>query len=138
MTSEGSTSGASHFFLNAMRIVVALMFMQHGAQKLFGAFTEREPVALLSQIGLAGVLEVFGGALILAGLLTRPVAFLLAGEMAVAFFQAHLPRGWVPIMNGGELPVLYCWIFLFLAANGGGAFSIDGWLAARGRDRLAG
>jgi putative oxidoreductase len=78
------------------------------------------------------VLEVFGGALLLLGLFTRPVAFLLAGEMAVAYFMAHAPRGFWPILNGGELPILYCFLFLFLAAYGGGPWSLD---AARHRDR---
>lgn len=72
------------------------------------------------------------------GLFTRPVAFLLAGEMAFAYFMAHFPRGWVPVMNGGELSVLFCWTFLFLAANGGGSFSLDGLLAARRAAKTAG
>ncbi len=131
MTSEGTRSGISHFFLNALRIVVALMFMQSGAQKLFAVFGAESAVEFMTQGWWAGVLEFYGGGLILLGLWTRPVAFLLAGEMAVAFFHAHLPRGWVPIMNGGERAVLYCWIFLFLAANGGGSFSLDGLLARR-------
>lgn len=123
--------GAPEFFLNAMRVVFGLMFMQHGAQKLFAVFGREEAVALFSQMGLAGVLEFFGGALIVVGFLTRPVAFVLAGQMAWAYFQAHAPRGWVPIVNRGELAVLYCWAFLFFAANGGGRFSVDGWLARR-------
>ena len=131
MTSEGSRSGISHFFLNAMRIVVALMFMQHGAQKLFAVFGYESPAEFMTQFWFAGVLEFFGGGLILLGLWTRPVAFLLAGEMAVAYFQSHLPRGWIPIMNQGELPILFCGIYLFLAANGGGSFSLDGLLARR-------
>jgi putative oxidoreductase len=81
-------------------------------------------------MGVAGVLEAFGGALLLLGLFTRPVAFLLAGEMAVAYFMAHAPRGFWPILNGGELPALYCFLFLYLAAAGGGPWSVD---AARSR-----
>lgn len=135
MTSEGSRSGMPHFFLNTMRIAVALMFMQHGVQKLFGGFGASSTADFLTQRWLAGVLELWGGSFILLGLFTRPVAVVLAGEMAVAFLQAHLPRGWVPIMNGGELAVLYCWTFLFLAANGGGSFSVDGWWAARRRSK---
>ena len=77
------------------------------------------------------MLELYGGGFILFGLWTRPVAFLLAGEMAVSYFQAHFPRDWVPIVNRGELTVLYCWVFSFIAANGGGSFSLDGFLAAR-------
>ncbi len=131
MTSEGTRSGISHFFLNALRIVVALMFMQNGAQKLFAVFGAEAAVEFMTQGWWAGVLELYGGGLVLLGLWTRPVAFLLAGEMAVAFFQAHFPGGWVSIMNRGERAVLYCWIFLFLAANGGGSFSLDGLLARR-------
>ena len=131
MTSEGTRSGISHFFLNALRIVVALMFMQHGAQKLFAVFGPENAVELMSQRWWAGVLEFYGGGLILVGLWTRPVALLLAGEMAVAYFQVHVPGGWIPIVNRGELAVLFCWTFLFFAANGGGSFSLDGLLAAR-------
>ena len=131
MSTRYDQAAMSELFLNAMRIVFGLMFMQHGAQKLFAMFGREEAVALFSQMGLAGVLEFFGGGLIVLGLLTRPVAFVLAGQMAWAYFQAHLPQGWVPIMNRGELAVLYCWAFLFLAAHGGGSFSLDGLLAKR-------
>ena len=119
------------FSLNALRIVTGLLFMQHGAQKLFAWFGREEPVALVSQMGLAGVLEFFGGLMIVLGILTVPVALILAVEMLWAYFQAHLPRGWVPIMNGGELSLLYAFIFIFLGANGGGSFSLDGWLKGR-------
>ena len=137
MITDATEDRLSEFFLNAMRIVFGLMFMQHGAQKLFAMFGREEAVQLFSQMGLAGVLEFFGGALIVLGLLTRPVAFLLAGEMAWAYFQAHFPRGWLPIVNRGETVVLFCWAFLFLAANGGGSFSLDGLIAARKRDNTA-
>lgn len=137
-TSEGARTGISHFALNAMRIVFGLMFMQHGAQKLFAVLGREEAAELLSQLWFAGVLEFWGGLLIVLGLFTRPVAFVLAGEMAWAYFQAHFPRGWVPIENGGERAVLFCFVFLFLAANGGGAFSLDGWLKARRRNVPAG
>jgi putative oxidoreductase len=119
--------------LNALRIVFGLMFMQHGAQKLFGLLGAQGAAEFPSQFWWAGVLESFGGLLIVIGAFTRPVAFILASEMAVAFFQAHLPRGWVPIMNGGELAVLFCFAWLHLAASGGGSFSVDGLLAARRR-----
>ncbi len=137
MITDATEDRISEFFLNAMRIVFGLMFMQHGAQKLFAMLGREEAVQIFSQMGLAGVLEFFGGALIVLGLLTRPVAFLLAGEMAWAYFQAHFPRGWVPIVNRGETVVLFCWAFLFLAANGGGSFSLDGLIAARKRDNTA-
>ncbi|MDA0312730.1 MAG: DoxX family protein [Gemmatimonadetes bacterium] len=138
MTSEGARSGIPHFFLNALRIVVALMFMQHGATKLLMIFGAESAAEFLTQRWFAGVLELYGGGLLVVGLFTRPVAFLLAGEMAFAYFMAHFPRGWVPVMNGGELSVLFCWTFLFLAANGGGSFSLDGLLAARRAAKTAG
>jgi putative oxidoreductase len=112
-----------------LRIGAGLLFMEHGLQKLFGWFGGMDgagaTVSLVSQMGLAGVLETFGGLLLVLGLLTRPVAFLLAGEMLVAFFQAHLPRGGVPLQNGGEVPLLYMLVFLFFVAHGAGPFSLD-------------
>lgn len=86
----------------------------------------------------AGVIETIGGALIILGLFTRPVAFILAGEMTVAYFRSHMPQGAWSIMNGGERAALYCWIYLFFEVNGAGAFSIDGLLRARRRSRVAG
>lgn len=113
--------------LSIMRIVTGFLFMPHGAQKLFGlpADPAKEPVALFSLMGLAGVLELFGGALILLGLFTRPVAFLLSGLMAAAYFMVHAPREFWPILNGGELAVFYCFVYLYLAAAGGGPWSLD-------------
>ena len=120
------------YLRSLLRIVAALLFMAHGTQKLFAWPIDepRDPAPLLSLMGVAGVLETFGGALLLLGLFTRPVAFLLAGEMAVAYFMSHAPRGFWPILNGGELPALYCFVFLYLAAAGAGPWSID---AARSR-----
>jgi len=129
-------SRPSEIALNLMRIVFGLMFMQHGAQKLFALFGREQPVEILSQWGAAGILEFWGGLLIVIGLFTRPVAFLVAGEMAVAYFQFHFPRGWIPIMNRGEAVVLFCFAWLFVAAHGGGSFSLDGLIAAR-RKRAA-
>lgn len=110
-----------------LRIMSAFLFMPHGAQKLFGflANPERPQPELFSQLGLAGVLEFFGGLLLLVGLFTRPVAFLLSGMMAVGYFQFHAVKGFWPLQNKGELAVLYCFVFLFFAAAGGGAWSID-------------
>jgi putative oxidoreductase len=113
-----------------LRIGVALLFMQHGVQKLFGLFggvgpTPGGTVTLWSRMGLAGVLETFGG-LLLLGLFTRPVAFLVAGEMLVAFFQVPVAKGGVPLQNGGEVPLLYMLVFLFLLGNGAGPASLDG------------
>jgi putative oxidoreductase len=107
-----------------MRIVTGLLFVQHGAQKLFGVLggSQRD---LFTQMGLAGIIEFFGGLLIAIGLFTSPVAFIASGEMAWAYFQSHAPGGFWPAQNGGELSVLYCWIFLYVAATGGGIWSLD-------------
>ena len=101
----------------AMRIVAGVLFACHGAQKLLGVFGGQK-MALVSKFGLAGVIELFGGLLIAVGLFVSPVAFLASGEMAYAFFTLHLPRGVVPIQNGGELAALYCFVFLYIAARG--------------------
>jgi putative oxidoreductase len=120
--------GTTHALL---RIVTGLLFMQHGVQKLFGLLVDpsRGPWTgappMFSQFWFAGVLEVFGGALIVLGFFTRPVALILAGEMAVAYFQAHFPRSFWPILNGGEPAVLFCFIYLHLFAVGAGPWSID-------------
>lgn len=131
MTKPTARTGLEDMLLGVARIVFGLMFMQHGAQKLFGMFGADGTAQLMSQMGLAGVLEFFGGLLIVIGLITRPVAFVLSGQMAVAYFIAHFSRGWVPIENGGELSVLYCFFFLYLAAAGGGAWSVDRVLKTR-------
>ena len=108
-----------------LRIAAGLLFFQHGLPKLFGGFGRDAPVELMSQMGLAGVIEVVGGALIALGLFTSPVAFIASGEMAVAYFQAHAPRGFWPVVNQGELAALYCFVFLYFSAVGSGKWSID-------------
>ena len=113
-----------------LRVITGALFMQHGLQKLFGFLLSPDrqfngAPAMFTQYWFAGVLEVFGGALIIAGLFTRPVAFLLAGQMAVAYFQAHAPRAFFPVLNGGEVVILFCFIFLYLFARGAGRFSAD-------------
>jgi putative oxidoreductase len=110
--------------LSVLRIVLGFMLMQHGGQKLFG-FPFGPQAPLMSLMGFAGVLEFFGGLLILLGLFTRPVAFILSGLMAVAYFMAHAPQGFWPVVNKGELAVVYCFIFLYLSAAGGGTWSVD-------------
>jgi putative oxidoreductase len=105
--------------------VAGLLLVQHRVQKLFGALGGHQVDTLLSRTGLAGVLELFGGLLVALGLFTRPVAFILSGEMAVAYFMQHAPQGFWPIMNKGELAALYCFLFLYLAAHGSGAYSLD-------------
>lgn len=107
-----------------LRIVAGFIFFQHGLPKLFGGFGRDAPAELFSQMGLAGVLEVFGGAAIALGVFTSPVAFILSGEMAVAYFQAHAPRGFWPVMNGGELAALFCFVFLYFAATGSGKWGV--------------
>lgn len=117
----------------ALRIVAGFLFLFHGLQKLFGMYGGTA-VPLASQFGLAGVIETVGGALIALGLFTWPVAFICSGEMAVAYFQAHQPRGMWPIQNGGELAALYSFLFLFIATRGGGPYSLDA-LMRGGRGR---
>jgi putative oxidoreductase len=107
-----------------MRIVVGLLFACHGAQKLFGVLG-RQQVQLASQSGLAGVIELVGGVMIAIGFLTGTFAFIASGEMAFAYFIAHMPRGGLPIQNGGELSVLYCFVFLYIAARGAGIWGVD-------------
>ena len=114
---------------SVLRIVAAFMFMLAGTMKLF-AFPAGVPpnggtVPLMSQIGMGGALEAFGGALLLVGLFTRPVAFLLSGEMAVAYFQFHFPQGFWPTMNGGVPAALYCFVWLYFSAAGAGPWSLD-------------
>lgn len=121
--------------LTLLRAVAALVMMQHGAQKLFGVLGGMGPhhgtVALFSLMGLAGVLETFVAFLVLVGLFARPAAFLLSGEMAVAYFMAHAPRAFWPIQNHGEVPVLLSFIWLFIAAVGAGPYSLDALLLRR-------
>ena len=122
---------------SVLRIVAAFMFIQAGTMKLFAFPVGMPPdggtAELISQVGLAGVLETFGGALLLLGLFTRPVAFVLSGEMAVAYFQFFFPEGFWPIVTGGALPALYCFVWLYFSAAGAGPWSLD---ARRDRDRL--
>lgn len=125
--------GTTHSLL---RIVTGALFMQHGVQKLFGFLTDPArpwtgAPPMFSQFWIAGVLEVFGGAAIVLGLFTRPIAFLLCGEMAVAYFHVNFPRSFWPIRNGGEPAVLFCFVYLYLFAAGAGPYSLDGILRGR-------
>lgn len=111
--------------LSVLRIVTALVFMQHGLAKLFG-FPEPSHVDhLLSLSGVAGILEAFGGLLLLIGLFTRPVAFILCGEMAVAYFMVHAPHSFFPILNKGDSAIQFCFVFLYLVFAGAGPWSLD-------------
>ncbi len=112
--------------LSVLRIMSALIFMAHGTQKILGfPASDRPAPDILSLSGIAGVLELFGGALLVLGLFTRPVAFVLSGLMAFAYFIAHAPRSFFPILNGGDAAILYCFIFLYLVFAGGGSWSLD-------------
>jgi putative oxidoreductase len=117
----------SPYLLSVLRIVAAFTFISHGTQKLFAfpVLEPRNPVPLLSMLGLASALEIVGGSLMLLGLFTRPVAFVLAGEMAFAYLTVHAPRSFWPLLNGGEVAVLFCMIWLYLAAGGAGRWSLD-------------
>jgi putative oxidoreductase len=122
-------------FLSVLRIAVALLFIEHGSEKLFGFPSTQQPGidSLTSLMWVAAMLEFFGGLLILFGLFTRPVAFLLSGEMAVAYFMAHAVQVIFPLQNRGELAALYSFVFLFLAVAGGGTWSVDNLLWRRSR-----
>jgi putative oxidoreductase len=117
--------------LSILRIVAALLFFEHGSQKLLGfpASDFAPPVMSLSWV--AGVLELVGGALLLVGLLTRPVAFVLSGQMAFAYFLAHAPQSFFPVLNGGDAAILFCFVFLYLVFAGPGPWSVDA-LRSRG------
>ena len=129
MDSDRLTTWAPRM-LSVLRIMAALLFLEHGTQKLLGfPATESQP-ALFSLFGLQGIIELVGGVLLALGLFTRPVAFILSGNMAVAYFMAHAPQSFFPVNNGGDASILYCFVFLYFVFAGGGAWSVD---ASRGR-----
>jgi putative oxidoreductase len=113
--------------LGILRIIIGFLFLQHGTAKLFGTphIAMFDGLQLVSLFGAAGVLELAGGSLILLGLFTRPTAFLLSGEMAIGYFMVHAPHGFLPILNQGELAVVYCFVFLYFSVAGAGEYSID-------------
>ena len=139
MSLDRRQSGYYSLTLTALRVMAALVLMQHGLQKLFGmlAAPNRPGGAAppLTLMWFVGILELVGSTLLALGFLTRPVAVLLAGEMAVAYFWKHAPNGFFPVLNRGEPAVLLCFVFLFFSANGAGRWSVDG---ARGRERAEG
>lgn len=119
--------------LSVLRIMSGLLLLQHGTAKVleFPYIEKMANVAPTSPGGIAGFLELFGGALLVLGLFTRPVAFIMSGLMAFAYFMAHAKHSFFPIINEGELAVLYCFVFLFLAAAGAGPWSVDAWRRGR-------
>jgi putative oxidoreductase len=131
MKSSGLSSVAQ-YLLSLLRLAAAFIYVAHGTQKLFGVpgHAFHAPVFTATMMGAAGVIETIGGTLMLLGLFTRPVAFVVSGQMAVAYFTQHAPRGFWPIVNGGELAVLFCFLWLFFCVAGPGPISVD---ALRGR-----
>ena len=128
-------SPLSRRMLGVLRIVAGLVFISFGTMKLIGYPPSPQPMPafdLMSEHGIAGMLETFGGCAILLGLLTRPVAFILSGEMAVAYFHGHAPHGFWPVLNGGHPAVLFCFLWLFFSAAGGGPWSLDAALRRQG------
>lgn len=131
---EESSSPWTSRMLSIFRIVAGLVFMTAGTMKLFGYPPSPVPIppfSLLSQIGIGGILEFFGGLAITLGIFTRPVAFILAGEMAVAYFQFHFPQSFWPTVNMGIPAIMYCFFFLYLVFAGAGEWSIDAMIAKR-------
>jgi putative oxidoreductase len=120
------------YLLSVLRLAAAFVYVAHGMQKMFGVpgHPFHAPVFALTMISAAGVIETIGGILMLLGLFTRPVAFILSGQMAVAFFTQHWPRGFWPINNGGELAVVFCFLWLYFSVAGAGPISLD---ALRGK-----
>jgi putative oxidoreductase len=129
------SSPAAGHLLSILRIVVALLFISAGTMKMFG-FPSRggdsEPIGFnpSTQIGLAAIIEVVGGTLVLFGLATRPAAFIMSGEMAVAYFQVYAPKAFFPVINGGASAALFCWVFLYFSFAGAGPWSLDALLAS--------
>jgi putative oxidoreductase len=115
----------SSYALSVVRIIVGLLFLEHGTSKYLGFPAAQRIPETMSMSGVGGLLELIGGALIVLGLFTRPVAFLLSGEMAVAYFYAHFPRNFFPLINGGDAAILYCFVFLYLVFAGPGPWSVD-------------
>ena len=140
-STDSFQSSWSPRILSILRIVAGFLLMQHGLQKVFGVLvptpapgapSSHGTFSLVSLMGVAGILELFGGLLILLGLFTRPVAFILSGLLATAYFMSHAPGGFWPILNRGELAAIYSFVFLYMAAAGGGEWSLDNLL---GRNR---
>jgi len=133
MPFENALAPFSPQLLSILRIMTGLLFLAHGSAKLLGFphLPMFDDLQLLSIGGISGLLELVSGALIVLGLFARPVAFILSGEMAFAYFLAHAPRSFFPILNGGDAAILYCFVFLYIAAAGAGPWSLDAMLRKR-------
>jgi putative oxidoreductase len=134
MNSSGFVAQWSPRLLSVLRIMAALLFLEHGTSKLLGfpsmpppppGSPPMPPFELFSMVGFSGILELVGGILLVIGLFTRVTAFILSGEMAVAYFMVHAPKVFFPMINKGEVAALYCFVFLYFAVAGGGAWSLD-------------
>jgi putative oxidoreductase len=125
------------YFLSLLRIIAAFLFIQYGTTKILGWPAEVMPgggtAPLASLAGAAGLIEMIGGALMFVGLFSRPVAFLLSGQMAVAYFKGHAGQGFWPVLNGGAPAVIFCFVWLYISAAGGGPWSLDALMRRRGR-----
>jgi len=125
MSIERTAAGNAHHVRSIVRIVVALLFLEHGLSRLFGWPSALPTPPALTMYWFAGAIELVGGFLVLIGLFTRPAAFIMSGEMAFAYFISHQPRNLFPILNGGDAAILYCFIFLYFAFAGAGPWSLD-------------
>ena len=133
---ESGLTSLAPWFLALLRVVAALLFMSHGTMKVLGFPASDFQPPLFSIFGIAGIIEIVGGVLLVLGLFTRPVAFILSGMMAVAYFMAHAGQAFVPAQNGGEPAVLFCFIFLYLVFAGPGAVAIDNLRSGSSRPAL--
>jgi putative oxidoreductase len=133
MSAERFLAPFAPYLLSVLRLMTGLLVLQHGTSKVlkFPPDPQFANISFSSAGGIAGILELVGGVLVVLGLFTRPVAFILSGLMAVAYFMAHAPQSFYPLLNKGELAVLYCFVFLYLAAAGGGPLSLDAWWRRR-------